>query len=366
MNRSETKKRADGRLKLLFVTSSLYFGGAQKVTWLLAEGLADRHDVTVAYCFDSGRSHPYGTKCVIRKLPEYSRDANLLKRIMSLRGQARALKEIKEELEIDAAVSLGNTANMINALSGGPGRIICCERSNPKRSWGALFFQMTRWAYLRADHVVFQSHQVRDLFGKSVRRKSSILKNPVLIPEPADERREKKVVNMGRLTAQKNQDLLIRAFARFHEQYPEYTLHIYGEGDLEDALRAQISALGMDGAVFIHKNDPDVHDRIRDAEMFVLSSDFEGLSNALLECMARGIACISTRCEGSVDVIRSGENGLLTEIGDERGLTKAMCTLAGDPELRRVMEREAMKEIAEYDRNIVTEDWERMIREVCL
>jgi glycosyltransferase involved in cell wall biosynthesis len=94
----------------------------------------------------------------------------------------------------------------------------------------------------------------------------------------------------------------------------------------------------------------------------VLSSDFEGLSNALLECMSMGIACISTRCEGSVDVIRNGENGLLVDIGDETGLMKAMCLLADDAGLRRKLERQAREDIRVYDKDIVTKSWEQVIR----
>ncbi len=348
------------KINLLFVTTALYFGGAQKVTYILADALSDRYDVTVAYCFDTGRSHEFSEKCRIRKLPEFSSDANLPERMRSIREQIRTLKALKKELKIDAAISLGNVSNFINAMSKGDEQIICCERSNPKRSWGSLFF-LTSLAFRRADHVVFQSERIRSLFGSGVRLKSSILKNPVLIPDPAAVCREKKIVAIGRLTAQKNQALLISAFAKFRERFPEYSLHIYGEGELERQLKMLIRSLEISGHVFLEGNDPDVHEKIRDAEMFVLSSDFEGLSNALLECMAMGISCISTKCEGSTDVIRNGENGLLADIGDESGLAQAMCTLAQDPHLRRRMERQAMEDMKLYARDLVVKDWECMI-----
>ena len=106
----------------------------------------------------------------------------------------------------------------------------------------------------------------------------------------------------------------------------------------EDIARGDIKAmLGCMGArrltarqgesVFLEGNRSDVHTLIRDAEIFVLASDYEGLSNALLECMTMGIACISTDCEGSTDVIRDGENGLLVRRGDEKGLTEFVHTL---------------------------------------
>ncbi len=354
--------RDEKKLNILFVISSLYWGGAQKVASILANYLADRYNVTVAYCFDSGRSHPLSEKCGIRKLPDYDMNACGPEKAVRTLGQIRALRRLKSELEIDVSVSLGNISNFINAMSKGKERVICAERSNPKRSWGRLFF-LTRLAYRSADFVVFQSEQIRGFYGPAIREKSCILKNPLIIPAPASDRRERKVVALGRITAQKNMPLLLRSFSRFHERFPEYSLHIYGEGELEGQIRQQIRSMDLEEAIRLEGNDPHVHERIRDAEMFVLSSDFEGLSNALLECMSMGIACISTKCEGSVDVIRNGENGLLVDIGDEEALAKAMADLAQDPSLRRKLEGNAARDLKAYDWTTVCRDWELVIRQ---
>ncbi len=358
---SSSEASNDKKLNLLFITSTLYLGGVQKVTCILANALAERHNVTVAYCFDFGKSHTLSDKCAVRKLPGYDSSADRLTKLRIVRKQIKALKALKKELDIDVSISLGNIANNLNARSKGKERVVCSERSNPQKSWGRLFFLICL-AYRKADFVVFQSENVRSMFGSAVQEKSCILKNPVLLPPPADGQRKKKIVTMGRLLPQKNQKMLIRSFALFHKHFPEHTLHIFGEGEMEKELRQQIAVLGLEAHVFLEGNDPRVHDRIRDAEMFVLSSEFEGLSNALLECMSMGIACISTRCEGSVDVIRNGENGLLVDIGDETGLMKAMCLLADDAGLRRKLERQAREDIRVYDKDIVTKSWEQVIR----
>ncbi len=362
MGDNKTPEREAGRKRnLLFVTSSLYYGGAQKVASLLASGLSNEFNVTVAYCFDSGRQHSLPDNCRIRKLPDYKRNAGFLEKTRCVRKQIRTLRALKTDLEIDAAVSLGNISNLINAMSKGKERVICSERSNPKRSWGKWFFLITHFLFARSDLVVFQSQTIRNLYGKRIRDKSCILKNPLLRPEPALDHRKKKIVTMGRLTAQKNHDLLIRSFAEFHKSFPDYRLFIFGEGELEGKMKQQIESQNLSDAVLLEKNDPDVHERIRDAEMFILSSDFEGLSNALLECMSMGIACISTKCEGSADVIRDRENGLLVEIGDSQALTEAMCVLTQDPELRRRLELRAMEDMKAYDRDVVIKDWSRAI-----
>ena len=126
-------------------------------------------------------------------------------------------------------------------------------------------------------------------------------------------------------------------------------------------MRKLIDTLGAEDRIFLEGNRPDVHDQIRDAEMFVLSSDYEGLSNALLECMSMGIACISTKCEGSTDVIRPMENGVLVDIRDEAGLTSAMTMLAEDPALRHKLEKQAMTDLRSYEKSAVAEEWDHAL-----
>ena len=344
----------------MVVLSSLYLGGLQKVACILANFLSERHEVTIVYCLDTERRHMINEKCRICKLPEYAADAGWLTRAGCIIKQVKELRELKRRLHIDVAVSLGNIANCINALSKGKERIICCERSNPKHSWKNRLF-LNRLFYHRSDHVVFQSEKIRSIFGRRIRSKSSILKNPVIIPAPANDAGAKKIVALGRLVPQKNHALLVRSFARFRKQFPEYKLYIFGEGRLETQIKQLIADLGQTDHVYLEREVLDVHAKIRDAEMFVLSSDFEGLSNALLECMSMGIACISTKCEGSVDVIRHGENGLLADIGDEKALADAMCTLAGNPDLRKKIGQQAMEDMKEFDKDVVCEDWERVI-----
>ena len=105
----------------------------------------------------------------------------------------------------------------------------------------------------------------------------------------------------------------------------------------------------------------DIHEAIRDAEMFVLSSDFEGQSNALIEAMLMGIACISTACTGSDELIHDGVDGLLVPVGDAQALARAMCRLDGDPTLRASIERNAMQRAWEFSTENIVRKWERIL-----
>ena len=322
------KLRQEKKANLMFITSSLYLGGVQRVTYLLADALSEEYDVTVVYCMETEKRQPYSERCRLIKLPEYSRDAGIIAKLHCISRQVRELRNIKAELGTQVAVSLGNTANFLNIMSKNKERTICAERS---------------------------------IFGRTVRSKSDILKNPLDIPEPAMEHRNKIIVALGRLTMQKNHALLIRSFASFHRIHPEYCLHIYGTGELREDLQAQIDALRLTESVILKGDQQDALRKIRDAEMFVLSSDWEGLPNSLLECMSMGIACISTRCEGVCDVIRSGENGILVDIGNEAQLTEVMILLAEDGDLRKKIEKQAMADMKSFDRKAVIKDWENVI-----
>ena len=346
---------------ILFIITSLYGGGSEKVCCLLASALSERYNVTIGYMEEKEESYPVDEKCEVVKLywePYYGRDP-VKKVVRALKG-ASFCRKLKRDRNIDAAVSFLLPANQLNILSKGRERVVTSERANPKKYLPRKFTR-TKMIYSLSDHVVFQSEAVRGLFGSRIKNKSSIILNPVSVTCTAEDVRNKRIVNIGRLDAQKNQKMLIRSFNAFSAEYPEYTLSIYGEGEMRDELLGLIRELGAEDRILLEGNVRDVHERIRDAEMFVLSSDYEGLSNALLECMAMGIACISTDCEGSKDIIRDGENGLLSAVGSEEGLTKAMKRLAADPFLRRKIERQAAEDIRELSVERIAGEWEKIL-----
>lgn len=99
--------------------------------------------------------------------------------------------------------------------------------------------------------------------------------------------------------------MLIQAFAEISPQNPDYQLIIYGEGPLRQELESLISNLHLDNKIFLPGFKKNIHELISDAEIFVLPSDYEGLSNALLEAMCMGIPCISTNVSGIDEVIKT-------------------------------------------------------------
>ena len=172
---------------------------------------------------------------------------------------------------------------------------------------------------------------------------------------------------VGRLEAQKNVPLLIRAFARFHAAHEEWTLSLYGDGSERAPLEALARALLPAGAAVFEGARPDVADCIRRAGAFALSSDFEGMPNALIEAMALGLPCVATDCPsgGCAALIRDGENGLLTPAGDEAALCRALCRLADEPALAASLGRAARRVADELDDRRVAGEWREYLADCC-
>ena len=174
-----------------------------------------------------------------------------------------------------------------------------------------------------------------------------MIPNPVFVKAedyPKVKERRKAIVTVGRLHPQKNHKLLIDAFALVADQISDYTLEIYGDGELKDELQRHIDDLGLNNRVFLKGTSKEIHKLIYDAALFVLSSDYEGLPNTLLEAIALGIPSISTDCRpgGAREIIEDGINGRIVPIGSEKILATEILTVLSDTELTEKYSKNAL------------------------
>ena len=352
----------DAKRKSIFLISyGFKGGGVQRVVTTLASELAARFRVTLLYVGSEKGIYPISPNVEIARITE-----ELFDHPERFAWLARWIRALKKRRGVYASISFLYLMNSMNVASKADDIIVCTERNNPsKNEFEASLFEKIKKLYEQADHVVFQSERVRSLFNDAVKSHSSILPNPVGVTCERKSETKRRIVNAGRLVAQKNQALLIRAFRRFHDIHPEYSLSIYGEGfretDVEGKLRSLIEELDLRDSVILEGLSTRICEDIADAEFFVLSSDFEGMSNALLEAMMMGFPCVSTDCEGSTDVIEDGVNGLLIPRGDEDALFKAMLTLAEQEEYRERLGRQAKITAERFKKEKVAEEWAEMI-----
>lgn len=331
--------------KLLFYINSLSKGGAERVMANLANSFAqDGYDVVFVTSL-SKQQYELDELVKHRIIDDKNRNV-ISKNIVRIKRLSQVCKEEKPDLIISFTIEASVRAIIAAKLRKIPN--IVSVRNAPQIIFERKRGKIAKRLYRYTDGIVCQNLSAKQYFSDELQKKITVIPNminPDFILEPYTGERRKKVVNVGRLETQKNQALLISAFSIFHKKHPDWTLCIYGEGSLRDKLTQHIDELGLKEYVEMPGVIDNVAGAIHQDGMFVLSSDFEGSPNALLEAMVEGIPSISTDCigDGARDVIDSGKNGFLVSRGDAEGLAEAMDKIASDNEFAQELSGEAVK-----------------------
>ena len=315
------------------------------------------HDVHMVVLNEFKSPYPISDKIKVYDLSEYeSGKFCIIKRFLAFRN---TVKEIKPEITINynlqgAYFSLLVGKNIC-------GKILYSERGDPYDSEYSGFLGMVRdWTCKKVDAFVFQSEGARDFFTIGNKQKAIVIHNSVDIPQnkyPIAEKRDDRIVTVGRLHPQKNPHLLLDAFAKIAPKYPNIQLEFYGDGEMHDELQEKINKLGLTKQVALYSSRKDIFDCIRTAKLFVLSSDFEGMPNALMEAMAIGLPCISTDCRpgGARTLIENGKNGFIVPVRNVDSLAEKMSYLLRNPNEAERIAKEA-RHIGETHTNKSTFD----------
>ena len=329
-------------MKIVFVLPDMPGGGSERVVAMLANEYAKRGYQTAILLFAGNQvAYPLDDRIEIYIAGKAS-GGNPFIQISRLFKMRRYYSK-NNGCYIFAFCVRGSIFSVI-AAAGIPHRLLVSERNDPTRMSGK---KLRDWSYRKAEKLVLQTEEVKQYFSEDIQRKSVVIPNPVAgnMPEPFQGERKKQIVSVGRLQPQKNHKLLLDAFAAFHKVYTDYELHIFGIGELENDLKKQAEDLHIENYVVFRGFSSDVQHEIWDSAMFVLSSDYEGISNSMIEALSMGVPVISTDCPvgGSRTYIENGVNGILTPVGDQKALTEAMIRLADDPELARKLSANGAK-----------------------
>lgn len=156
---------------------------------------------------------------------------------------------------------------------------------------------------------------------------------------------------------------MIDAFARIADDFPEYRLDIYGDGELEERLKEQIKQVGLENRVFLKGSNKNVLDYVYTASLFVLSSNYEGLPNALMEAIAIGVPCISTDCKpgGARTLIQDGINGWIVPRENVTLLSEKIQEVISKKKKDEILEKEAIKFRKAHSSKIVFDMWEKYL-----
>ncbi len=356
-------------MKITIFTGGLSGGGAERVACNMATYYYNKgHDVEFLTIGDNENSYYYNPQinrvCLLKLDERSSFVANIIKRLFRL---IKYLISKKKDVYI---VSLPDSIIILLSLRFlTKSKIVASERGDPQKL-PSFQQKLLRLLCKQADGWVFQTQDVKNWYKSHLGDSNNIIIpnaiNPDFIQPIYHGVRKKTIVTAGRYKKQKNQRLLIDAFSKISDRYSDYRLIIYGEGPLNDELAAHITYLGLDKKVILGGYINNIGEKIKDASLFVLSSDYEGMPNALMEAMALGLPCVSTDCDGGGArfLIENEKNGLLVPKDDVNALAVAMKRMLADREFAELCGKEAHKICERLAPDKVYGMWEEFIQDI--
>jgi len=350
------KGKACQEMHIIFIIASMGGGGSERVISALSEQFIRwQHDVTIIMTAGNEIAYTLDARIKVKQIGGQT-GGSLQKRLSRIAELRKLVKRNKNALFI----SFGTETNLFCILAGFgiKKRMILSERNDPNQ---CSYKTARDMIYSLGNRFAFQTDAAKECFSRAIQKRSTVIPNPILqqIPERFTGKRDKTVVAVGRLTKQKNHALLLQAFKLFWEKHPEYRLIIYGQGELEAELRNLSCSLNLDSAIVLAGFSKDIIEKIKTAGMYVLSSDYEGISNSMVEAMAVGVPVIATDCPigGARLCIEDGVNGLLVPVGDKEAMASAMSKLADNPHFADRLSKKAVEIHKRFSLENIAAQW---------
>lgn len=320
---------------ILFVGPSLEVGGAGKMIKVVADFASEVFDkVYITSRFTETPPLDLSNRVVFVKMNVRKTTSPILWYISIIKQIRRLVKTLSVDV-VCSFVSDICVLTRIATLGMKKVKVISAERGDPY-TLPIRWRPIVKWAYNTSDYCFFQLPKARDYFGSQVSNKSFVIPNPVLLNiQPIGDERACNIVAAGRFVPEKGFDLLIKAFSQVHQKYKNFTLTIYGDGQLRGYYERLISDLELNDCVNLPGFSSQLNNDMRDAYMFVLPSLYEGIPNVLVEAMCLGLPTVSFNCSpgGPAFLTDNGNRGILVPIGDITNLVNSMILLIEDKHL---------------------------------
>lgn len=353
-------------MKILFTDATLLHGGAERVISILANKLVDEgYEVEILLYYN--------------KPIWYSLDNRInVINDESLGGKGSPLKHILfrhfyfRKSDADVVISFLAPINMISILAiiATGKKIIVADRNDPRKIPVNLLERKLRdFLYRFADGIVLQSMNNMSYFSRTVQKKSTVILNPVDVGEYRGAalqcQKSDNIVAVGRIIKQKNLSMLINAFAKISDKFPTYKLIIYGEGSLRNSMIKMSEELSISDKVVFPGAIHDVFEKIKSAKLYAMTSNYEGMPNALIEAMCIGVPVISTKVSGAVDIIEDRINGRLVECNNVDELANTMKEMLNDYKSTQLLAQKSIELNDKLHSDQIIKNWLDFIDKVC-
>ena len=365
------KTRGCRRSRLVFLVPSLAGGGAERVATTLLPYLMQHFDVTLAL-LENRRSYPVPAKL------------HLVTFSCSLGSQAAHVTRIPYHLltlvrlvrkhHARVVMSFMEQANILNLLSARiiGHRAVISQRVDPYRQYaakgliGGLILRASRLLYPLASQVVAVSAGIREVllsnYGLAPER-VTVIPNPVDLENLHIQAREalppgipaRFLLHVGRMRlAYKAQDVILKAFHILHRKYPDLSLVLVGDGPDREEIKSQIQAIGLGDAIVLAGWQDNVAAFMARAQVFVMSSRYEGWPNVLVEAMACGCPVVATDCDtGPREILGNNEYGLLVPVDKSEALAQAVEKLLSSTSTRELYRDQALRRAKDFQLEII-------------
>lgn len=352
-------------MKIIILTDHFGHGGAERVASLIVDGLSSIKENEVHVCiFEDINNYKIENEHICFHLLTDKNKSHLFNAWLKIKNLANIIKKEKIDIIYSFGPIMASYAYLAKLLSRVKNiKLIDSERNDPRKEPIEKWKKIVRnFCYNHADILVCQTPMavelLQNLYG--IKTKIVIIPNPITPNLPIwNGESSKEIITAARLTEQKNLPMLIDAFSLVNKKYPEYKLFIYGEGELLQALESKVSQMNLQNSVLFPGFAKNIHQIMQNAYMYVSSSDYEGISNSMLEALGIGLPCICTDCPvgGASMFIENKVNGLLTHIGNTHELAEAMIYLIENKKLAKIISSNARKINKSITLEAITKQW---------
>jgi len=322
---------------ILFIVNSLSFGGAGKMVHYVA-GLmvAEGYHVKAVATNDKNIT-------IINNGVDYCALAlkvgGLLGRLRTIKAIRKLIKRTSPNICVSFVSDIAFSSVVATRFLSRRPIIVSAERGDPF-TLPILWQYLCKWAYNQSDYCFFQLKKACCFFGDKVKGHSFIIPNAIIQAENVqvyDGKRNKTIVSAGRFEAQKDFELLIKAFSKIRKIHPDYNLVLYGDGSLKTKYKNLCHQLNIEKYVTFPGYVTNVSEHIYKEGIFVLSTFYEGIPNVLIEALAIGIPTVSSDCSpgGPAFLTDNGRRGLLVPVGDVDSMVHSINRIIEDDNLAK-------------------------------
>jgi GalNAc-alpha-(1->4)-GalNAc-alpha-(1->3)-diNAcBac-PP-undecaprenol alpha-1,4-N-acetyl-D-galactosaminyltransferase len=358
-----------GKAKIACCMTTVGYSGAPKMMAWIANQIAENgYNVDLVTYYHNNDIQPIHKTIKRFDFNIKRKSTNIIGKIIETLLAYKKLCNYAKKEKPDLIIMFSNLASFLYLLFRIDRKIpvIISERGDPDK--GGLIYRILRKSYNLANRIVFQTEEAKDKFPDKIKNKSVVIPNPVMLAYRKCveySKRDNTIAFVARFNIeQKRQDIMVEAFEIVHKKHPTIKLNFFGDGPDMKKIMDMVEEKNLSQYVEFYGFVSPIEQYIRNSAVFVLTSDFEGIPNALIDAMALGIPVVSTDCSpgGAKLLIDNYKNGILVPKSDSKKVAEAINYLLENPQEADKMGTKAQEIIDKFSPVRIYSLWQKEIR----